>query len=61
MTNDVEALKEGLKNCARLFRNIRMDWSDPRYDCRAGIDLVKDLVGWSVWDEPIKKDEDEDI
>ncbi len=33
-----------LKMCADLFMDIRMDWSDPRYECRAGMSIATNTI-----------------
>jgi len=34
-------LKDALKECDRLFSEIRNDWTDPRSECREGWDIIK--------------------
>lgn len=42
MTN--EQLADRFKALANLFLDIRMDWSDPRYECRMGISACKNAI-----------------
>lgn len=50
MTPEQEQLViDQLKHCADLFLAIRMDWSDPRHECRLGMDgainAIKTVTG----------------
>ena len=40
----IEALEHGLRKCNVLFSEIRMDWTDPRHECREGWAIVAELL-----------------
>jgi hypothetical protein len=39
-----EIMREALKRCRELFYEIRMDWSDPRSECREGVALIDEAL-----------------
>lgn len=40
LRQEVESLREALTKCRELFSEIRMDWSDPRAECREGWAII---------------------
>jgi len=62
-----EALRQtrrALYICNNLFDDIRGDWSDPRWQCRTGWDVIGTALDASknlIFDMPIPVDEDEDV
>jgi hypothetical protein len=47
---EVLALREGLRRCGELFGAIIGDWTDPRSECREGIDIADGLLARPVPD-----------
>ena len=45
LQSQLASMREALTKCRELFSEIRMDWSDPRAECREG---------WSVIDAALK-------
>jgi len=39
-----DVMVEALKGCSELFSDIRGDWSDPRYECRSGQELIANAL-----------------
>lgn len=35
---------EALEACAELFMEIRMDWTDPRSECREGMEICESAL-----------------
>ncbi len=40
----IERLRETLQQCRSLFGEIRGDWTDPRRECRAGVDIISAVL-----------------